>query len=208
VLKRLSLFAPQARNSPVRRHESRQHPTCQRADTRSLQKAIDAQLSRHPVRGLAGAVDRLEARCRRGDGRTCAKRRAPSLRGRCSGRCRHLDVSVDTSGAATTRTLRGPTAAGSTCNHRGSAQGGRTERFARHRHCARRIRQVPTTDARSRHYGCSAIVAIPEGMQRCTSLDLVQDFDLSEAVPNGDCRVFWHYETRMASRSMLSLISG
>jgi hypothetical protein len=49
---------------------------------------------------------------------------------------------------------------------------------------------------------------IPKRLQRHTRLDLVQDRDLGEAVPNGDRRVFRHYETRMASRSMLSLISG
>jgi hypothetical protein len=36
----------------------------------------------------------------------------------------------------------------------------------------------------------------------------VQDRDLGEAVANGNRRVLWHYETRIASRSMLSLISG
>ena len=49
---------------------------------------------------------------------------------------------------------------------------------------------------------------IAEGMQRRARLDLVQDRDLGEAVANGNRRVLGHYETLIASRSMLSLISG
>ena len=49
---------------------------------------------------------------------------------------------------------------------------------------------------------------IAEGMQRRARLDPVQDRDLGEAVANGNRQVPGHYETRIASRSMLSLISG
>jgi hypothetical protein len=49
---------------------------------------------------------------------------------------------------------------------------------------------------------------IPKGVQRRTSLDLVQDCDLGKAVANRNRRVLQRYETRMASRSMLSFISG
>src|SRR5215467_13295857 len=45
---------------------------------------------------------------------------------------------------------------------------------------------------------------IAEGMQRRAQ----QDRDLGEAVANGNRRVLGHYETRIASRSMLSFISG
>ena len=49
---------------------------------------------------------------------------------------------------------------------------------------------------------------IAEGMQRRARLDPVPDRDLGEAVANGNRQVPGHYETRIASRSMLSLISG
>ena len=49
---------------------------------------------------------------------------------------------------------------------------------------------------------------LAEGMQRRAYLDLVQNRDLGEAVANGNRRVLRHYETWIASRSMLSFISG
>jgi hypothetical protein len=49
---------------------------------------------------------------------------------------------------------------------------------------------------------------IPKGVQGRAGLDVVQDRDLGEAVANRNGRVLRHYETRMASRSIFSFMSG
>ena len=48
----------------------------------------------------------------------------------------------------------------------------------------------------------------PKGVERHSRGHVVQNCDLRQAIPNGDCRVLWHHATLTASRSMLVFIIG